>query len=73
MTDNSTNELLLLKISSSSDNPKANISDLITSIEQNSFFSKLIIYSLNTLKSHLVLPTQSMALKNSIAMLKCKI
>ena len=73
MTDNSNNDLLLMKISSSPDNPKANICDLITSIEQNSFFSKLIIYSLNTLKSHLVLPTQSIALKNSIAMLKCKI
>jgi len=56
-----------------SENYKSNISDLITSIQQNSHFSKLIIYSLNTLKSHLVLPTPIMALNNAVLILKCKI
>ena len=55
------------------DTSKSGIVQLINSIGMNKNFSKLIIYSLNTLKSHLVIQNPAIALENSILILQSKI
>jgi hypothetical protein len=56
----------------SDNNSKENnsISSLINSINSNKQFSRLIIYSLNSLKLHLIVPNQNQANDNSIQILQ---
>jgi hypothetical protein len=55
---------------SGNDASKSGIINLIHSIGMNKNFSKLIIYSLNTLKSHLVIQNPALAFENSILILQ---
>lgn len=57
-------------IDNSSIEYKSSISDLVDTINSNKMFSKLILYSLNTLKSYLVVQNQSQATDNSINILQ---
>ncbi len=49
-----------------------NIVDLIEAIKTNKSFSKLVIYSLNTIKSYLVVQNNSAAVENSVSVLYSK-
>lgn len=55
------------------DIPKMGINVLIDTIRVNKNFAKLIIYSLNTIKSYLVIPSQSRVTENAVAILESKI
>ncbi len=50
---------------------KTSIEDLINTINTNKKFAKLIIYSLNLLKSYLVLQNPLQASQNSIKIIEC--
>lgn len=71
MLDNKAN--LASSSSLSSEAPKASISVLIDTINSNKIFSKLIIYSLNTLKSYLIVQNHSQAVDNSLSILQSNI
>jgi hypothetical protein len=62
-----------METNSGNDGSKSGIINLINSIGMNKNFSKLIIYSLNTLKSHLVIQNPALAYENSMLILQRKI
>jgi hypothetical protein len=53
------------------DNKDTSINSLLNSINSNKQFSRLIIYSLNSLKSHLII--QNQAIENSVKILQSRI
>ncbi len=48
---------------------KENINRLVNTVENNKLFNKLIIYSLNSLKSYLTVKSEIMAVENALLML----
>lgn len=52
------------------DAPKMSITVLINTIKTNKNFSKLIIYSLNSLKSHLIIQNTTHSTENSVSMIQ---
>ena len=62
----------LKRMSTIADGPKASIRVLLDSMEHNYQFHKLISYSLNTLKSFLVIENTKAIYENSIMMLNRK-
>jgi hypothetical protein len=50
----------------------ANILEMIEAIKTNKNFSKLVIYSLNTIKSYLVVQNNIHAVENSVSVVKSK-
>ncbi len=51
----------------------ANIIEMIEAIKTNKNFSKLVIYSLNTIKSYLVVQNNIHAVENSVSVIKSKL
>ncbi len=60
-------------LNQSFEHTKVGINVLIETIKTNKNFSKLIIYSLNTLKSYLIIQNQSQAIDNAVNMIESKI
>jgi hypothetical protein len=63
---------LEIKGSISMETPKTSINVLLETINTNKSFGKLIVYSLNTLKSYLVIPSSTQGYENAITILKSK-
>jgi len=61
------------RMNTMSDAPKASIKVLLDTMESNFQFSKLILYSLNTLKSHLITESSNIIYDNSLTILNSKI
>lgn len=59
----------LNRINSITDAPKASIKVLLETMESNFQFSKLILYSLNTLKSYLITENANIIYDNSMMIL----
>ena len=57
-------------INEKSEKTKETIHTLISTIRRNKTFSKLIIYSVNTLKNFLMLSNQIIIIENAVAILK---
>jgi len=55
-----------------SDAPKASIKVLLETMESNYQFSKLILYSLNTLKSYIITENANIIYDNSLMILNSK-
>lgn len=60
------------RMSTLSDGPKASIKVLLETMDQNYKFDKLISYSLNTLKSYLVIENTKAIYENSLMILNSK-
>ena len=67
------NKSNIKRISTISDAPKASIEVLIKTMEDKIEFSKLILYSLNTLKSYLIIQNTYTVYDNSLIILNSKI
>ena len=63
----------LNRMSTISDGPKASIRVILDTMDQNYQFSKLILYSLNTLKSYLIIENTKVIYDNSLMILNSKI
>lgn len=63
----------LNRMNSITDAPKASIKVLLETMESNYQFSKLILYSLNTLKSYLITESANIIYDNSLMILNRKI
>ena len=55
------------------DAPKASIKVLLETMESNFQFSKLVLYSLNTVKSYLIVENTNIIYDNSLLILNSKI
>lgn len=67
------NKSNIKRLSTISDAPKASIEVLIKTMEDKIEFSKLILYSLNTLKSYLIIQNTYTVYDNSLIILNSKI
>lgn len=63
----------LTRMSTISDGPKASIRVILDTMDQNYQFHKLISYSLNTLKSYLVIENTKAIYENSLMILNSNI
>ncbi len=63
----------LKRMGTITDAPKASIKVLLETMESNPQFSKLILYSLNTLKSYLITENANIIYDNSLMILNSNI